>query len=694
MKRIGFDSETTGVDLYHGAMPFLFSIADETDVTIWEWPVNPLTRQPIINKSDVKEIQARLDDADEIIIQNSKFDVRAAYLVGIRKWPWHKTVDTLIASHLLSSNTPHDLTTLGIQYLGINIERYEKAMELAVKTGRTLARRRFPKWRIAAKQVSPDTEEGLAELDMPSAKDKAWRYDMWLPRAIAEKEGYPANHLWRRVTKEYNATDSALLVPLWLEMKEQIEERKLGKIFYGVRNELPKIASRMEHRGITANAKRLTSLEKQYTEEVAELKTKCVNMASLEYNYDLSLPKSGNNNSLLHLCFGRTNEDGSREEWMKLPDTGVKTNTGNPSLSRKAIDFWLDHYPATSPEHCFFRWLLESRRRKTAVQYMQGYRRYWKTTAYPDYHVLHASLNPTGTFTLRWSSSNPNEQNISKQEGFNLRYIFGPAPGREWVSMDAKNIELRIPAYESGELELIDLFERPDEPPYYGSNHILIFETLHPDKWALGLKEAGFNGVGPWCKKKYASTWYQWTKNGNFAVQYGAIDREDGEGTADRAYHVRGAQKRIAARFKKLDTLNQHWISYARKNGYVETMPDKSIDPDRGYPLNCARTAGGGILPTVPLNYHVQGTAMWWMSRAMQRTEAKLSKWRSEGIDCHLIMQVHDELVFDFPKGVNNKKKYYDILKREMERGGEDIGVPTPVSIELHADNWSEGVTI
>lgn len=348
-----------------------------------------------------------------------------------------------------------------------------------------------------------------------------------------------------------------------------------------------------------------------------------------------------------------------------------------------------------------------------------------------NWYVLHPSLNPTGTNTLRWSCSSPNEQNISKKgidvpckacgdggldptgefkcrtckgEGsvvMNLRYCFGPAPGREWWSLDAKNIELRIPAYESGELELIELFENPDAPPYYGSNHMLIFHILHPDKWDAAAREMGEAKAAGYCKKKYADTWYQWTKNGNFAVQYGAVDREDGTGTADLAYHVPGAQRRIAVRFAKQDALNKRCIRFAEQHGYVETLPDRTVDPARGYPLMCTRTQWGRILPTVPLNYRVQGSAMWWTQKAMIRTDEQLMAWRSrDRYDGRISMQVHDELVFDLPKRAHPKRDpkrsnlgRVRLLQKLMEAGGDDIGIPTPVGVEFHEENWQDGVT-
>jgi DNA polymerase I-like protein with 3'-5' exonuclease and polymerase domains len=83
---------------------------------------------------------------------------------------------------------------------------------------------------------------------------------------------------------------------------------------------------------------------------------------------------------------------------------------------------------------------------------------------------------------------------------------------------------------------------------------------------------------------------------------------------------------------------------------------------------------------------------MWWMMKAMIRCHQQLEEWRSTGFDGYMILQVHDELVFDFPAG-NNLPKIRK-LKRLMEQGGDDIGIPTPVSCERCVDNWSEGVSV
>src|SRR5690606_25507846 len=106
-------------------------------------------------------------------------------------------------------------------------------------------------------------------------------------------------------------------------------------------------------------------------------------------------------------------------------------------------------------------------------------------------------------------------------------------------------------------------------------------------------------------------------------------DKAAGWGTADKAFRRKGAHAMLKQRFSRLEKLNRKWIDFANRHGYVETMPDRTVDPNRGYPLMCTRTNYGRVLETVPLNYHIQGTAMWWMHRAMDKCQAQLDEWRA-----------------------------------------------------------------
>jgi DNA polymerase I-like protein with 3'-5' exonuclease and polymerase domains len=701
--RIGVDTETTGVDLYHASRPFLTTITLESDLErplYWEWDVNPLTREVIVPKNDIKEIADVISDPSvtEIILQNAKFDITALAQIGL--WDsyiplttvWPKLRDTLRGGHLLASGQLRDLTTLCLVYLNLNLTPWEAKLIAAAKEARKIAQQEFPGWRIAKKETP----------GMPSASgdDGLYRNDYWLPRAIAKAKGYLATHPWWTVLSDYACLDSSSILPLWDVIWRIIQERNLEAIYNESLNSI-RIAYGMEKVGITYNDLQAKALRGTYQEEADNCEQVCINLSD------------GN---LSRLSVGVTNElKTTLFDHFQLVSPGV-TDKGNPSLDKNAMEYWMDTLPSNSKAKMFVQKTREFRQRVTAINYLKGYDRYAHVVdEAPDWRRLHPSLNPTGSSTLRWSSSSPNEQNISKKEGFNLRSCFGPLPGREWWSLDAKNIELRIPAYEAGETLLIDLFEKPDEPPYYGSNHLLNFSTVYDDLWNDALKSVGLEEVGPYCKKRYASTWYQRAKNGWFAIQYGAVDKANGTGTADRAFGRPGSHSKLKSRLGRLEQLNRSQIAFANARGYVETIPDRNVDPKRGYPLQVARTDRGTVLETIPLSYHVQGTAMWWMLKAMNRCDNFLQQWNGSGrihqfvlspilsrmrrLGYYLVMQVHDELVFDFPQGQGEEPWKTNLpvireIKRLMELGGSDIGVPTEVSVEYHADYWNEGKTI
>jgi DNA polymerase I-like protein with 3'-5' exonuclease and polymerase domains len=751
---ISLDTETTGVDMRHGAAPFFVTTCDDHgEQQWWEWDVDPLTRRPIVPQEDALEVYGVVQSAavNGLVAQNSKFDVAALVTaLGLRHlgldWPWESTHDTLIAGHVLASNRPHDLTSMAVQYLGRDIEPYEEPLHQAVlKARRVVQQARLkekrkslskkppkPKKRprkedaaghlfsedIAAATEPPDPLASWAiaaadREDMPSARGKVWKFDTWLPRALIQywrnnnpklyEEFGGDKSPWWTVLSDYANTDSAVTIMVWNRQREELERRGLWKI-YNMRRRVMGIAFKMEDRGVTVSEERLSALQAEYREESASARRVCVNIAKDEHNYDLELPRNGVNNSLRRFVY----------EMLELePIMNKRARSANPTLNKDVLEYYLLTLPQNKLARTFVRMLSDMRKRDTALNYMNGYRKFWKPLLdgegrpVPDWYVLHPHLNPTGTDTLRWSSAQPNEQNISKKEGFNLRYCFGPAPGREWWSLDAKNIELRIPAYESGEEAFIELFERPDDPPYFGSNHLLVSHIIYPKEFEACVNEGG-QVDGRIFKKKYASTLYHRIKCGNFAVQYGAVDKADGSGTADKAYGVPGAHFRIKSRFAKQEALNQKWIAFAQRHGYVETMPSNAIDPERGYPILCTRTEWGGIKPTVPLNYHVQSTAMEWMQMAMIRCDEQLGRWRrDDGFDGYMVMQVHDELVFDFPQSIRTvrapggklRTEYGNLgriktIQRLMEQGGEDIGVPTPVSCECHAETWAEGVSL
>ncbi len=729
---LSLDTETTGVDLRHGAQPYFVTMCDlRGTLTYYRWDVDPMTRRVMVDQSDVAEIRARLatyaswqkfdgETADRhvLVLQNSQFDAAALSVVGIGDFPWPAVRDTLLAAHLLGSNQRKDLTSLAIQYLGKNIEPQEEALKRACNEARRLCRSKFPEWRIAKK--------GLPE--MPSSGESVWMADTWLPYALARELGEPDDHPWYRVAAEYANLDSAVTCALWPAMEREISRRGL-EAHYRERLKLLPIVVDMESGGVTLSRSRLLKLKAEFGEEAERSGRVCRNLAC-SLGYDLDLPSGSRNNSLMSFMFREVAEAeaakraeresarprrapaGARSRLetvaREVPDPSSvaepivtldlpvfeRTETGMPAMTSLVLDRYVAELPPRSRQSAFVRALRDRSKRNTAVSYLEGYERFWRPVADgSDYYVLWPRLNPTGTQTLRWSSSNPNEQNIARQEGFNLREAFGPVPGREWWSLDYQNLELRIPAYKAGETDAIRVFERPDEGPYYGSYHLLVADALHPERFAR---------YGKAFKDVFESTWYRWVKIGSFAMVYGGQEE-----TVDRAYRVEGAYKKVQNRFPRIAELAERQRRIADKLGYVETIPDRDVCPERGYPLLCKRTAFGKVLPTVPFNYFIQGTATWIIGTAMIQVHAFLGGL-SRGSEFagrvwpgtfRMALQVHDELVLDLPAGDGERPQETNLpvvreVARLMESCGDRVGVPTPVSATYHASNWGGGCKV
>ncbi len=685
---IAFDVETTGLDYMHGARPFFVSMCDESDnQRSWEWAVDPLTREVDAPKEDVEEIVSILRKADRIVGQNIRFDVHmmARLHEWFRlEWPWEKTDDTIIAAHLLGSNQPKGLTELAVRYLEVDISAYEKDLAEAVKKARTFAKSKA--------FIEENGEWGLADeerTDMPSAKGgRAWAGDYWLPKCLYDRfevvrEEHPT---WETALREYASADTPTTLAVFQVMEAEMRRLEVTKL-YRSRMEILPVTWQMEEDGVTVSKKNLDHLRKQYQERSTEKGNICVNIAK-GYGVDLTLPKNGVNDSLRGFLF----------DTLKVPPVfNKKAKTDSPTLNKEAMTYYLTALPERSKALTFIQSLSAKRKVDTSLSYMDSYHRYGVSTEHSDWFRLHPSINPVGTDVTRRSSSNPNEQNISGQpdeEGLSLRFGFGPAPGREWWSMDYENIELRIPSYEAGEQAMIDLFENPDAPPYFGSNHLLAAHILWPKEFEEWQTEAK-----GWAFKDKCKPLYKRTKNGNFAVQYGAMEQS---GTADRAYGQKGAQAKIQKRLGKINDLNKYMVNHATKYGYVYTMPDKTVDPKCGYPVMCTRSERGAILPTVPLSYHVQGTAGWCTGKALIRTHAQLREWNNQQIEIRdklrtkwrawIAMEVHDELVFDFPKGGRRNLPKINKLRQLMSMSGDDIGVPLKVSVSYHPNNWAEEV--
>ena len=742
---ISLDTETTGKDFFHGTKPYFVTTCNQYgEQRWWRWEVDPFTRQPDVCKGDIEEIQDTINNADEIALHGAKFDAHALATVGVNL-PWNKVRDTIMAAHMLASNHPHNLTDVVIEYLGVNILSLEQRVVDVTRQCRTMVKKNewsphglsTSNWRLA--------EEGLD--DMPSVNggskredEKPVKSDMWLADAIAtallnngidlDTVGFDPS--WLNAVREYANTDSAVTLPLWLWMEKEIDKRRLRRI-YDDRMRLLLVAYKMERDGVTTSATATDAMVAEYSQAVDLAQAECLAVAD-QFDFPLELPDgAAPNDSMREFVWGsvrlecpRCGKQRVHKHWSEGPlngqvvcpnclnKKGRKTKRGlvggsvrmecvvieNPCLAlpkqykdsgAATLDAAaMEHYATTledGPALEFVTQLLGMRSRQTACSYMRSYKRYWRPTLHAGHHRMHPSYNPTGTDHLRWSSANPNAQNISRKKDFNLCRCFGPAPRREWWSFDFKSIERRIPVYECGEPKMLEVFERPDEPPYWGNLYCLTASVLYPDEyWPCASVEGLFRAEHPKLYKR--------AKFFDLAKQYGC-----GKKKADLLSRVTGSYDMVNDSFPLFAALQQKYLDFARRWGYVETIPDRHVDAERGYPILVSRTEDGSVSGTTPFNYLVSGTAMQCTNRAMVLTDAKVSEWNAEGWDGFLTLQVHDQLVWDCPRGEGDEPWRtnlwrMDVLKGLMESVGEGINIPTPTAREYHATSYADGVTV
>jgi len=277
----------------------------------------------------------------------------------------------------------------------------------------------------------------------------------------------------------------------------------------------------------------------------------------------------------------------------------------------------------------------------------------------PETGRVHTSYNQTVTATGRLSSSNPNLQNIPVRtlEGKRIRQAFIAPEGWDIVSADYSQIELRILAHLSEDAALIDAFTSGEDiHSRTASNLFGVFpEMVNPDM------------------RRQA-------KVINFGILYGmsafGLSRELG-------ISQKLAQDYIDEYFRKYEGVRiflDRILENARRNGYVSTL----LNRRRYLPeINSGNASVRQFAERMATNTPIQGTAADLIKVAMINIS---NKFREKRLSSCMIMQVHDELVFEVLRA--EKNEVMDLVKREME-GVIELNVPLRVDI-ASGNNWDE----
>jgi DNA polymerase-1 len=281
---------------------------------------------------------------------------------------------------------------------------------------------------------------------------------------------------------------------------------------------------------------------------------------------------------------------------------------------------------------------------------------------HPKTGRVHTSYNQTVAATGRLSSSNPNLQNIPIRtlEGKRIRQAFIASPGWEIVSADYSQIELRILAHLSGDKALLDAFAVGDDIHSRTASDVFgVFPEM----------------VSPDMRRQ--------AKVINFGVLYGmsAFGLAKELGITQKL-----AQTYIDSYFQKYSGVRAYLdavLEQARRDGYVTTLlKRRRYLPEIASPQAAVRQ----FAERMAINAPMQGTAADLIKVAMVRIFRRLAEERFSAV---MIMQVHDELVFETP--ASEKDRLIALVRQEMQ-GVLTLCVPLLVEI-ASGQNWDEAHT-
>ncbi len=421
----------------------------------------------------------------------------------------------------------------------------------------------------------------------------------------------------------------AELLRLVGELEPQLAAMGLEAVAREVEMPLVSVLARMEERGVAVDRRFLTRFRQELDVEVETTQQRIWELAGTEFN--VSSPRQ-----LGKVLF----EDlGLRR--------GKKTKTGYSTSSSVLANLVGDH-PVVA-EVLRFRELT-----KLAGTYVRPL----LELADGDGRV-HAEFNQTGTATGRLSSSNPNIQNIPIRTdiGRRMRGAFVAGRGRILLSADYSQIELRVLAHISGDERLKEAFEKGEDVHVRTAAEVFGIEpgAVTPEYRRLA-KVVNFGiiyGMG----------------------DYGLASRMDIPFEQARSF-LQGYMEQFAGVARWQDRL----IEQVKRDGFLRTLSGRM----RPVPEVLARNRNvAEAAKRAALNAPIQGSAADIIKRAMLEVEQALA---DEGIDGGMLVQVHDELLFEVPREQADRAR--EIIRREME-GAWQLDVPLVVEVGA-GRNWEE----
>lgn len=429
----------------------------------------------------------------------------------------------------------------------------------------------------------------------------------------------------------YAAEDADVTLQLANILKPQLEEHQLRELYEQVELPLIDVLAAMERHGVKVDVAMLRRISGELAGRLEEIQTEIYELAGQEFN--INSPKQ-----LGPILFEKHQLPGA-----KKTKTGYSTNVDVlTDLARAGYELparVLDYRQLAKLKSTYSDALPKQILAKTGR--------------------IHTSFNQTVAATGRLSSSEPNLQNIPIRtaEGRRIRQAFVPEEGCLLLSADYSQIELRIMAHVTGDPELQKAYREDQD--------------IHT-KTAMQIFGLPVDRITPDMRRE--------AKTINFSVIYGIgafslskdldIPRAEAQRYIDEYFTL----------YKGVKTFMDETIKQAKKTGYVTTLLNRlRYIPE----LNSKNTNIQRFGERTAVNTPVQGTAADMIKLAMIVIHKRLL---AEYPAVKMMMQVHDELVFEVPEALQDEVK--QLVVREME---SVLELDVPIKVEAHyGSNWDQ----
>ncbi len=435
---------------------------------------------------------------------------------------------------------------------------------------------------------------------------------------------------------DYAAEDADYTLRLHRLLKPRLVAEHRCAFYETVERPLPAVVAGMERAGITVDRDELKRLSEDFAHRIAEYEAEIHRLAGHPFNI-------GSPQQLGKVLFDE----------LKLERFGRKTKSGAHSTDAAVLEELAEAHPLPAK---VLEWRELAKLKSTyADALMQEIN---SATG-----RVHTSYSLTGAATGRLASSDPNLQNIPirTEEGRKIRHAFIAAPGCLLISADYSQIELRLAAHVG------------DIGPLKEAFHEGLDIHAMTASQVFGVP---IEGMDPMLRRR--------AKAINFGILYGisafGLGRQIDVPQAEAAKFI----KAYFDRFPGIRNYMDRTKEFARENGYVETLfGRRCYVPGIKDPIPARR----GFSERAAINAPLQGAAADIIKRAMRRIPPALER---AGIKAKMLLQVHDELVFEAPE--KEAEKTAAVAKEIMENAhlpAVELSVPLVVDTGM-ARHWDE----